>query len=577
MSIAFNTIGKVVHHYLKNDFAINSWEDLKPYFDELNNRPLQTLEELIKWLEDRSELDSAIQENFAWRYIRMSCDTSNELLQKDYTFFVREIEPLISPEDNKLNEKLLNTPVHSALLETDYKNYLRSVKKRVEIFRQENVSLQAELQDKQQLFGQLSGAQTIDYNGQEMTLQQAAAMLKNTDRSLRETIYRKIANRRLEDKEKLDSLYSSLILLRNKIAKNAGFLNYRDYAFVALNRFDYNVNDCITFHNSIQSEIIPLTIQLDNSRKKALGYDRLKPWDMAVDTSGKAPVQPFKSAEELVQKTINCLHEIDEELASCIQLLNSLNRFDLDSRKGKSPGGYNYPLYETGVPFIFMNSTGQMRDLVTMVHESGHAVHAVLTHPLTFHEFKSCPSEVAELASMAMELITMEHWHHFIPDQSELRRAKLEHLTSIIEILPWIATVDAFQHWVYENPLHSVEEREKNWLAIYEKFASPVIDWSGFEEVKQNTWQKQIHIFDAPFYYIEYGMAQLGAIAVWKNYKENPKLAIQQYKQALQLGYTRSISEIYETAGAKFDFSVSYIRELIGFLTKEIAIISTTE
>ncbi len=570
MSTAFENIGKVVHHYLKKDFEILSWDNLAPYYEELANREVSSLQELTQWLEDRSELESATQENLAWRYIRMSCDTSNEKYSEDFSFFVKEIEPKIAPQDNILNEKFLASPFSNQLKNTDYNNYLRSVKQRVEIFRDENIPLIAELQDKQQQFSATSGAQTVEHNGQELTLQQASALLRDTDRNLRESVYKKVTARRLQDKEKLDALYTELIQLRNKIALNADFKNYRDYAFASLNRFDYTAEDCFEFHRSISSEIIPLTIRIDEIRKQKLGYDTLKPWDTAVDPTGKAPVRPYNNAEELVTKTIECLTEIDPQLADCIKLLESLNRLDLESRKGKAPGGYNYPLYETGVPFIFMNSTGQLRDLVTMVHESGHAVHSVLTHNLPFYELKSCPSEVAELASMSMELITMEHWHHFIKDEKELTRAKVEHLTGIIEILPWIATVDAFQHWVYENPTHTVAEREENWKRIYEKFASPVIDWKGFENVKANIWQKQIHIFDSPFYYIEYGMAQLGALAVWKNYKQDPAKCIADYKAALSLGYTKSIGEIYKTAGAKFDFSAAYIRELTQFLSAEI-------
>ncbi len=570
MSIAFENLGKVITRYLKKDFEILTWDNLEEYYLDLAQREINSLNDLTRWLEDRSELESATQENLAWRYIRMSCDTANEKISEDYSFFVREIEPKIAPQDNILNQKFLACTFSAELKDTAYNNYLRSVRQRVEIFREENIPLIAELQDMQQQFSTISGSQTVMHDGQELTLQQASALLRHTNRSVREGIYNLITTRRLQDKEKLDELYSKLITLRHKIALNAGFKNYRDYAFAALNRFDYTVNNCFHFHGSISSEIVPLTTKMDMQRLTQLGYPSLKPWDTVVDPSGKPPVKPFATAAEMVSKTIECLHEIDPQLAECITYLEKLNRLDLESRKGKAPGGYNYPLYQTGVPFIFMNNTGQLRDLVTMVHECGHAVHSVLTHGLPFYELKSCPSEVAELASMSMELITMEHWHHFITDAEELRRAKIEHLKGIIEILPWIATVDAFQHWVYENPTHSTMEREENWNRIYENFASPVIDWTGFEKVKTNTWQKQIHIFDSPFYYIEYGMAQLGALAVWKNYKQDPDKCIADYKAALSLGYTKSIGDIYSTAGARFDFSSGYIHELTGFLSEEI-------
>lgn len=570
MSLTTENIGKANRHFLKSDFSVTSWDDLKPYYENLISRTINSKEDLIEWLQDRSELESALQENLAWRYIRMSCDNTNEKLQQDYNYYVREIDPNISPEDNKLNEKFIACPFSELLSETDYRNYLRNVKQRISLFRKENIPLLAELAEKQQIFGQISGAQTITYNNQELTLQQASVWLKNTDRNIRETVYKKITARRLEDKKQLDDLYTNLIQLRHQVALNAGFKNFRDYSFAALERFDYSVEDCYRFHESIESEIKPVINQIEEYRKVKLGVARLMPWDLAVDPTGKPPIKPFNSTQEMVEKTISCLKEIDSEFANCITLLDDMNRFDLDSRKGKSPGGYNYPLYETGVPFIFMNSTGQLRDLVTMVHESGHAVHAVLAHNLPFHEMRSCPSEVAELASMSMELLTMEHWHHFISDEKELKRAKLEHLTSLIDILPWIAIVDAFQQWVYMHPEHSVIEREQEFVNLYNRFSGSVVDWQGNEKVKENLWQKQIHIFDSPFYYIEYGMAQLGAIALWKNYKTDATTTISNYKKALSLGYTKSIGEIYAAAGVRFDFSATYIKELSQFVQSEI-------
>ncbi len=563
-------IGKAVRKYLPQNFKIESWDDLSFFFNDLKSRNILSADDLYRWLADRSELESAIQEDIAWRYIRMSCDTANEDFKNRYNFYVREIDPKIAPEENALNKKFLACEFSKQLEHTDYRNYLRSVKQSVEIFREENILLIAELQEKQQLFSATLGAQTITHDGQELTMQQASIMLRDTQRDKRETVYKKIAERRLKDKDTLDNLYTELIQLRNKIAINAGFKNFRDYIFVDLNRFDYTPADCFRFHDSISSEIIPLASKLDEVRKKKLGYQTLKPWDTLVDPDGKPALKLFADAKELVTKTVKCFSEIDTQLADCIKLLSNLKRLDLESRKGKAPGGYNYPLYETGVPFIFMNSTGQLRDLVTMVHEGGHAVHAVLAHNLSFYEFKNCPSEVAELASMAMELISMEHWHHFISDKDDLKRAKIEHLGDIISILPWIATVDAFQHWVYENPNHTISQREENWSRIFSKFSGAVVDWTGCEEVRRNIWQKQIHIFDSPFYYIEYGMAQLGALALWKNYKQNKTETIARYKNALQLGYTKPIGEIYATAGVKFDFSKKYIHELAQFITSEI-------
>ncbi|HNR20137.1 MAG TPA: M3 family oligoendopeptidase [Bacteroidia bacterium] len=556
--------------FVAADLKITSWSDIEGYFKELNSRQISSEDDLLKWLADRSELESVIQEDLGWRYIHMTCDTTNKEYAAEFNVFVSDIEPKIAPENNKLNLKLLACSFTENLKTSAYKNYLQSVKMQVDLFREENIPLIAELQQKQQQYGVIAGAQTVVVDGKEITMQQAGVYLKSPDRSKREQVYFLTSERRLKDKEKLDELFAELVVIRHRIAVNAGFKNYRDYMFAAMCRFDYTVQDCENFHASIKDEILPVCNQMDVLRKKELGYEVLKPWDMDVDVSGKPSLKPFSNADDLVAKTINCFNTIDPELAECIQLLKSLNRLDLDSRVGKAPGGYNYPLYETGVPFIFMNSSGLLRDLVTMLHEGGHAVHSVLTHKLGFMEFKSTPSEVAELASMSMELFTMEHWNIFFDDADDLKRAKREHLESLLEILPWIALVDKFQHWIYLNTGCTADERNKKFAELFAEFGSTVIDRTGLGSITENTWKKQLHIFEVPFYYIEYGMAQLGAIALWKNYKNNPLKTIAQYKAALSLGYTKSIPEIYAAAGIKFDFSKENIKSLAQFVQGEL-------
>ncbi|MGZ3874546.1 MAG: M3 family metallopeptidase, partial [Mucilaginibacter sp.] len=305
-------------------------------------------------------------------------------------------------------------------------------------------------------------------------------------------------------------------------------------------------------------------------RKEALKLDALKPWDMDVDISGKPALKPFNSGDELIEKSIRCFSNINRYLGERLEIMKDNHLFDVESRKGKAPGGYNYPLSETGAPFIFMNSANTFRDLTTMVHEGGHAVHTFLTADLELNDFKHCPSEVAELASMSMELISMDNWDVYFDNEEDLKRAKRDQLFDVLKTLPWVAVVDQFQHWIYTNPGHTDAERTEAWIQIYEPFGAGFADWSGLEEAERNLWQKQLHIFEVPFYYIEYGMAQLGAIAVWKNYKENPEKGLQQYLDALKLGYTKTIKEIYETAGIKFDFSAAYVKELAEFVKLEM-------
>ena len=324
------------------------------------------------------------------------------------------------------------------------------------------------------------------------------------------------------------------------------------------------------FHEAIAQEIVPLLAEQANERVLALDLESLKPWDTDVDTSGKAALKPFNNGEELIDKSIKCFNKLSPFLGSRLEVMKANNLFDVDSRKGKAPGGYNYPLAETGAPFIFMNAANSFRDLTTMVHEGGHAIHTFVTADLELNDFKHCPSEVAELASMSMELISMDHWDVFFTDAEELKRAKRYQLRDILKTLPWVAVVDQFQHWIYTNPNHTTAERTEAWKQIFAKFGAGFVDWSDHETALENLWQKQLHIFEVPFYYIEYGIAQLGAIAVWKNYKENPEKGLHDYLEALKLGYTKSMKEIYQTAGISFDFSPGYIQELIDFVKAEL-------
>lgn len=562
------TLEKKKRTFLAEDLKFDSWEAIKGYYEDLVNREINSLDDLKTWLKNRSELEAALSEDFGWRYIRMTCDTTNEKYSNDYTLFVSEIQPKTAPYTNALNKKFAECPFVEELKEDGYFNLKRSIKKDIEIFREENIPLFTEIQHLGKDYGAICGNQTVEIDGKELTMQQAGLMLLSPDRNRREMAWKKIVARRAEDREKLDELFNKMVKTRHQIATNAGFTNFRDYMFTALGRFDYKPEDCFAFHESIKTEIVPLLNELARERKKTMKLDTLKPWDKSVDPEGREALKPFSSTEELLEKSIKNFAATDPFLGDCIAALKEMRHLDLDSRKGKAPGGYNYPLSETGVPFIFMNATSNLRDLVTFMHEGGHAVHSIVTRDLELTDFKETPSEVAELASMSMELISMSQWNLFFDDEN-WKRARKEHLEQVIETLPWIAIVDKFQHWIYENPEHSVQQREDAWTAIYDEFTDELTEWIGFEQVKKSLWHKQLHIFEVPFYYVEYGFAQLGAIAVWKNYRENPKEAVQKYLNALRLGYTKTIPEIYETAGVKFDFSQAYIRELTGFLHKE--------
>lgn len=561
---------KIKRAYLPDDLKIESWDSIEKYFIDLQSRKIKSADHLKQWLKDKSELEAVLEEELAWRYIKMNCNTEDEALSAHFDYYISEIEPKITEKDFELNKVLNNNPFKQELNGEAYEILLRSVKNEIDLFRKENIPIQAEIQKEEQEYGRIAAGMTINYNGEEITLQRAANYLKETNREVREQVFELMWERRINDKDALNELLGKLIVKRQNIAKNTGFENFRDYMFKKLGRFDYSVDDCYQFHESVKTEVVPLIEKIQKARKLKLGYKSLKPWDLDVDEDLKPPLKPFNEAKELVDKTIRCFKKVKPEYASYIDLMQKQKYLDLDSRKGKAPGGFNYPLHESNVPFIFMNATGNLRDVETMVHEGGHAIHAFLSKDLELVSFKETPSEIAELASMSMELISMEHWDKFFENKEDLRRAKRSQLLGTIEVLPWVAMVDKFQHLLYLEPDLSVAKREEMWQKTANEFSGSAVDWSAHENYFNNLWQKQLHIFEVPFYYIEYGFAQLGAIAVWRNYKKHPEKALKAYENALKLGYTKSIPEIYKTAGIEFNFSKKYISELMKFVQDEI-------
>ena len=557
--------------FLPADFTLTDWDALQPYYEELKVRVLNNKAELVQWLADMSELEAVISEDACWRQIKMTCDTTNAEYEAAFTFFCMEIEPKIKPYTFELNKKLLDCAYTQELDKDVFFTYLRSVDNAAKLYREENVALQADMNLMAQQYGVISGAMGVTIDDKEYTLQQAARFLHSPDRSLRETVFTKVATRRLEDKDKLNELFDKLLVVRQQIAVNAGFENYRDYKFRELGRFDYTVDDCFAFHNAVREHIVPLQALLVRNRQNRLGLDNMRPWDSDAEPVGIEPLHPFTTGAELCDKTIAVFNRLGGYFSGCLQTMKDIGRMDLESRKGKAPGGYNCPLAETGAPFIFMNAAGTVGDVITMMHEGGHAVHSFLAHPLPLTAFKEYPMEIAELASMSMELFSMEHWDEFFTDAGELRRAQLEELERAITVLPWIATIDKYQHWLYTHPGHTVAEREASWLQILGEFSTGITDWTGFEEYRANFWQKQLHLFEVPFYYIEYGIAQLGAIAMWRQYRTDKEQALSNYMQALSLGYTKPLGELYETAGIKFDFSPAYVKELADFVAPILA------
>ena len=563
-------IKKLSRKYLPENLAVSEWETIEPYFKELLERPVRSVIELESWLKDMSELEAMLNEEFCWRQIKMTCDTNNKSLEESFNYYCMEIQPKVQPYAFELNKKLVNSPFINELNQDKFFTYLRTIRKHIDLFREENIPIQAEMAVLQQQYGMITGKMAIEVNGKEYTLQQAAKFFQSHDRSLREEVYRKVNERRLQDKDVLNNLFTGLIKKRNQEALNAGFENYRDFKFKELGRFDYTKEDTFKFHDSVKQHVLPLVNKIYAHKKQKLKVETLRPWDIEAEPEGTKPLTPFETGKELLEKTIECFTKLRPFFGDCLRQMNDMKHLDLESRSGKAPGGYNMPLAESGAPFIFMNAAGQMHDVTTMVHEGGHAIQSFLTHSLELNGFKEYPMEIAEVASMAMELFSMDHWDVFFENKEDLKRAKEHQLERVITIFPWIAVIDKFQHWIYENPTHTTDERSAQWMNILKEFSDDMIDFSGLENYQQNSWQKQLHLFEVPFYYIEYGIAQLGAIGLWMQFKKNPEQALDHYIKALSLGATKTLPELYKAAGLVFDFSPENIKSLMEFVNDEM-------
>jgi oligoendopeptidase F len=551
--------------------ALGNWEEIAPLYDALEKRLAEIKEPkaLEDWLLDWGELNAAIEEEGSKRHIAMTCHTENQDAEKAYLEFIEKIEPQLKPRNFKLDQAYLAHPARAKLSQERYGIFDRYTKQHVELYREENVPLETEEARLGQQYQKLSGSLTVNFRGEEKTLTQMGRYLEEPDRPLRQEVWELVAKRRLQEKEKFEDNFDQMLALREKIAKNAGFSNYRDYAFKLRARFDYTPEDCFKFHDAIEKHVMPLLHRLTDERQAKLGLKKLRPWDLAVDPTNAPPLRPFEKVDAMVERTQGIFDKLDPGLAAGFREMNTLKLLDLDNRKGKAPGGYQSTLSEARLPFIFMNAVGVQRDVETILHEAGHAFHALATRGEDFFAYRGAPIEFCEVASMSMELLGNEYIESFYkPD--EAKRARREHLEGIIEVFPWIATVDAFQHWIYTHPGHTRDERKAAWLALMDRFGAKV-DWSGYEDARGYLWHRQLHIFLYPFYYIEYGIAQLGALQVWANSKRDRAGALKKYQDALALGGSKALPELFSAAGCRFDFSAGTVAPLANLVQTELS------
>jgi oligoendopeptidase F len=561
-------------HFVPTKIDLGDWAQIAPLFDLLEQRAAQcrSVVELERWLLDWSELSAALDEEASKRYIAMTCHTDNAEAEKAYLHFVEKIEPELKPRQFALARLYIAHPVRGALSDARPARYAvfdRDSRNQVELFRPENVPLETEEAILTQQYQKLSGSLTVQFRGEEKTLVQMGRYLEEPDRDLRKQAWELVANRRLAEADKFETYFDRLFRLRAQIAANAGFQNYRDYAFRRLGRFDYSPADCEQFHRAVEQEIMPVVRELQTERRQRLGVNRLRPWDLAVDPLNRPPLRPFEEVGCMLDRTRRIFDRLDGELASGFGRMQDLHLLDLANRKGKAPGGYQSTLAESRLPFIFMNAVGLQRDVETILHEAGHAFHALATRGEDLYAYRSAPIEFCEVASMSMELLGNEFIEEFYsaPDANRARRT---HLEGIAAIFPWIATVDAFQHWVYTHPGHSQAERSAAWTQLMDRFGGDV-DWSGYEQARAHLWHRQLHIFIHPFYYIEYGIAQLGALQVWANSKRDKVAALRDYKSALALGGSRPLPELFSAAGCRLEFDRGTMKPLMGLLRTELA------
>ncbi len=546
--------------YLPSGMNLSDWHALEPYLGELRDRRIADKQDLLHWIADYAEFSSVVGEESSRQYIAMTCDTRDEAKEKAYLHFVEEIEPKLAPELDALNQKLIDHPLSQALPDDLYGKWRQSLTTSVRLFHPKNVPLQTKISKLSQEYQKISGEMTVDWDGESKTLSQLAPYLQSSERSVREKAWRKGAERRSADKDKLDDIFDEMLALRSEKARHLGLPGYIDFAFQSYLRTDYGSEDCLAFHKGVETAVVPLYREMMERRRRKLGLETLRPWDLSCDPQGRAPLKPFKTSQELMDGVENIFQRLDPELAAQYRKMRDLGLMDLENRAGKAPGGYQSSLSEVRLPFIFMNSVGMNEDVFTLLHESGHAFHYFSAREMDLDFNRHAAMEFSEVASMGMERLAGKYLDEFYSPAEKLR-ALAGADEDVIRLFPWVATVDAFQFWLYSHP-HDRKQRERQWLDLDSRFGAN-IDWSGLEEFRGHAWQKQLHIFEVPFYYIEYGIAQLGALQVWQRSLLDESAALRDYKSALRLGGTRGLRDLFQSAGIQFGMDEAIISRAV--------------
>tara|TARA_B100000959_G_scaffold21478_1_gene20634 strand:+ start:39422 stop:41134 length:1713 start_codon:yes stop_codon:yes gene_type:complete len=553
--------------YISPEFKVESWEDLEGYYSQLVDRQFSSQDELVDWLLQWSELHDVTDEFCTRRYIEMTCHTDSKIKREEYLYCVREIQPKVTKLADVLNRKYYDSPISKELDIEQYGQLNKIVGVSIELFEEKNIPIQIKLSELSQQYQEIMGAMTVNFEGSEKTFPEMSKYLRETDRNLRQKAFTAVTKRRMDDKDKLDDLFDEMVIHRTKFAQNLGMTGYREFCFRSKLR-DYTPDDCMEFHKSIEKTAVPLAKKINAKRRKTMDLSALCPWDTEVDERGREPLKPFEKVDDLKRGVGEIFMSVDSRLGERYKSL--LKSMDLDSRKGKAPGGYQTTLSESRTPFIFTNAVGSQNDVNTLLHECGHAFHTLQSRGLELTWCRHAAMEFCEVASMSQELICGEKLEPFYPYLEQQKRARTEHLRNLVGLFGWVAHVDAFQHWIYTNPEHSKKQRSDKWVELSERF-DVGIDWSTIShEARASQWHKQLHIFEVPFYYIEYAIAQLGALQIYRNYKLDKDKAIIKYLEALSLGGAKPAKELFSIAGIKFDFSQELLGNLMDMVSAEI-------
>jgi len=544
-----------------------AWADIEPWYESLATAKLDKTS-LSGWLRDWSRLEALVSEAASLAMITYTCDTGDPAKEAAHLRFSTEIIPQAEKQSVRLARRLVDLGIVPEGLETTIQRF----KAAIDIFRDANVPLFSELEELASRYQRITGGMTATWDGEERPLPMLTPYLQDRDRQIREQAFRGMVNPYVAERDGLADLFDLMYQRRQQVAKNSNFSDFHAFSFIARQRFDYTPGDCARFHDAVESVVVPAHSRALAARRERLGVDTLRPWDLAVNPYRSSPLRPFRTGEELARGVRRIMGALDPALGAHVQTMIDERLLDLESRKGKAPGGYCDTLHVRGRPFIFMNAAGVLEDINTLLHESGHAFHAFAAHALPYVWQRHPGAEAAELASMTMELLAARHLGppSGMLSEQDAAIARLEHLEDLLSSLPHIASVDAFQTWIYTSGEgQDRNARDAAWLRIRSRFEQGV-DWSGLTQERVARWSRQLHIYLYPFYYIEYGLAQLGALQVWRNHRQDGPDAVQAYRRFLSLGATRPLPELYRAAGASLIFDAGGMRPLIDLVEEEM-------